>query len=100
MNLEQAITEATRAYTSPLPTGSTYGARQEARQAKFHRVVVKLRGEGFTIIPVCGAVGDWEEQLALAAARFLARNCRFVQTSTEIVGPDLILDIEYREVGA
>lgn len=100
MNIEQAITEATRAYTSPLPTGSTYGARQEARQAKFHRVVVKLRGEGFTILPVCGDVSDWQEQLAAVGARFIARNCRFVPTSTEIVGDDLILDIEYREVVA
>jgi hypothetical protein len=63
-------------------------------------VVVKLRGEGFTILPVCGAVIDWKGQLALTAARFLARNCRFVPTSTEIVGDDLILSIEYREVGA
>jgi hypothetical protein len=100
LTLEQAITEASRAYQSPLPTGQNYGARQQQRADNFHRVIVKLRGEGFTILHVCGDVRDWKEKLAAAAGRFIARNCRFVSTSTEIVGDDLILSIEYREVGA
>jgi hypothetical protein len=100
MNIEQAITEATRAYSEPLPTGQTYGARQESSQDKFHRVVVKLRGEGFTILPVCGECADWRIRLAERGARFLVRNPRFLAVVSEIVGDDLILDIEYREVGA
>jgi hypothetical protein len=100
MNIEQAIIEATRAYTTPLPTGSTYGARQENLQARKHRVVVRLRGEGFATFPVCGECADWRIQLAERGAHFLARNPRFVAVVAEIVGDDLNLDIEYREVGA
>lgn len=100
LNIKQAITEATRAYQAPLPTGQNYGARQKNLDLYIHRLIVKLRGEGFTSIPVCCAVPDWQERLAAAAGRFIARNCLFVSTSTEIVGDDLILSIEYLEVGA
>jgi hypothetical protein len=101
MNIEQAIIEATRAYQKALPNGATYQNWLDTRAALVHRVVVKLGGEGFVILPVCkkGESG-WRDQLIQRAAQFLVRNPRFQQDFAEFVGDELIFDISYREVGA
>jgi hypothetical protein len=101
MNLDQAIIEATRAYHKAQPNGRNYQNWLDTRQSLVHRVVVKLGGEGFVVLPVCKSnESGWRDQLIQRAAQFLVRNPRFQQDFAEIVGDDLIFDVSYREVGA
>jgi hypothetical protein len=101
MNIEQAIIEATRAYQNAQPNGASYQNWLDTRSELVHRVVVKLCGDGFIILPVCkkGESG-WRDQLIQRAAQFLVRNPRFQQDFADFVGDELIFDISYREVGA